>query len=188
MSSAAAQQPSAGMVITHPNREKAIVQSTRATVILLLLVSAALILLITIGGAEALARSSIAIQIFFVLVYLLLAFFAGRWNRGVLPVASGLGVLLIIFALTGGPAWFNRNGDGLHPADAERRAVGAIDAAARPPADPARDIRDARLPAGLERRGRAARRRRRGLRRSHTAPGLTHDRRLDYGAAAPHRP
>jgi len=112
MSSAAAQQPPAGMVITHPNREKAIVQSTRATVILLLLVSAALILLITIGGAEVLATSSIGIQIFFVLVYLLLAFFAGRWNRGVLPVASGLAVLLIIFALTGGPAWFNRNGAG----------------------------------------------------------------------------
>lgn len=112
MSSAAAQQPPAGMVISHPNRDKAVVQSTRATVILLLLVSAALILLVTIGGAEVLATSSVAIQVFFVLFYLLLAFFAGRWNRGVLPVASGLGVLLIIFALTGGPAWFNRNGEG----------------------------------------------------------------------------
>jgi hypothetical protein len=112
MSGAAAQQPSAGMTITHPNRDKAIVQSTRATVILLLLVSAALILLITIGGAKVLATSSIGIQIFFVLVYVLLAYFAGRWNRGVLPVASGLGVLLIIFSLTGGPAWFNRNGSG----------------------------------------------------------------------------
>jgi hypothetical protein len=112
MSSVAASQPPAGMVITHPNRDKAIVQSTRATVILLLLVSAGAIGLITIGGAEVLAGSAIAIQIFFVLVYLLLAFFAGRWNRGVLPVASGLAVLLIIFALTGGPAWFNRNGEG----------------------------------------------------------------------------
>jgi hypothetical protein len=112
MSSVAASQPPAGMTITHPNRDKAIVQSTRATVILLLLVSAALIMLITIGGAKVLATSSIGIQIFFVLVYLLLAFFAGRWNRGVLPVASGLGVLLIIFALTGGPAWFNRNDAG----------------------------------------------------------------------------
>jgi hypothetical protein len=112
MSSASAQQPPAGSVITHPNREKAIVQSTRATVILLLLVSAILILVITIGGGEVLATSSIGIEIFFVGVYMLLAFFAGRWNRGVLPVASGLAVLLIIFALTGAPAWFARNGTG----------------------------------------------------------------------------
>jgi hypothetical protein len=112
MSSAAAQQPPAGVVITHPNREKAIVQSTRAIVILLLLASALLILVITIGGRDVLATSSIGIEFFFAAVYLLLAFFAGRWNRGVLPVASGLAVLLIIFALTGAPAWFNRDGTG----------------------------------------------------------------------------
>jgi hypothetical protein len=114
MSSAAAQQPPAGVVITHPNRERAIVQSTRATVILLLLVSALLILAITYGGGKVLATSSIGIQIFFAAVYLLLAFFAGRWNRGVLPVASGLAVLLIIFALTGAPAWFNRDSTGFN--------------------------------------------------------------------------
>lgn len=112
MSSRSAQEPPAGVTITHPNREKAIVQSTRATVILLLLVSTALILVITIGGGEVLATSAIGIQIFFAVVYLLLAFFAGRWNRGVLPVASALAVLLIIFALTGAPAWFNRNSTG----------------------------------------------------------------------------
>jgi hypothetical protein len=102
------------VVVTHPNREKAVVQSTRAAVILLLVLSAALILLITIGGAEAMASSSIAVQAFYVAVFLLLAFFAGRWNRGVLPVASALAVLLIIFALTGAPAWFNRNGSGFN--------------------------------------------------------------------------
>jgi hypothetical protein len=112
MSSAAAQQPPAGILVTHPNREKGIVQSTRATVILLLLVSSLLILVITLGGGDVLATSSIGIQIFFMAVYLLLAFFAGRWNRGVLPVASGLAVLLIIFALTGAPAWFNRDSTG----------------------------------------------------------------------------
>ncbi len=113
MSSASvSQQPPAGVVITHPNRDKAVVQSTRVAVILLLLVSALVVLVITFGGAEVLASSSIGIQLFFVAMYLLLAYFAGRWNRGVLPVASGLAVLLIIFALSGGPEWFNRNGVG----------------------------------------------------------------------------
>jgi len=112
MSSSAAQKTPAGVTITHPNREKAVVQGTRATVILLLLASVGLLLIITIGGWEVLVGASIALQLAFALAYLLLAFYAGRWNRGVLPVASGLAVLLIIFALTGASAWFNRDGAG----------------------------------------------------------------------------
>lgn len=106
--------PASSVTITHPNREKAVVQGTRATVILLLLVSAGLLLIITIGGWDALLGASIGLQCAFVLAYLLLAFYAGRWNRGVLPVASGLAILLIIFALTGASAWFNRDGSGFN--------------------------------------------------------------------------
>ncbi len=54
MSSASGHQPddrpSAGVTITHPNRDKPIVQATRATVVLLLLASAALVLIVTVGG------------------------------------------------------------------------------------------------------------------------------------------
>ena len=114
MSSMAAQKIPAGVTITHPNREKTVVQGTRATVILLLLVSVGLLLIITIGGWEVLPGVSIALQLAFVLAFLLLAFYAGRWNRGVLPVGSGLAVLLIIFALTGASAWFNRDGAGFN--------------------------------------------------------------------------
>ncbi len=114
MSASAANKAPAGVTITHPNREKAVVQGTRATVILLMLATAGLILIITVGGWEVLPGSAIALQIAFVLIYLLLAFYAGRWNRGVLPVGSALAVLLIIFALTGASAWFNRNGTGFN--------------------------------------------------------------------------
>ncbi len=114
MSSAPTSKTPASVSITHPNREKAVVQGTRATVILLLLVSVGLMLLITIGGWEALQGSSIGLQLVFIVIYLLLAFYAGRWNRGVLPVASALAVLLIIFALTGASAWFNRDGYGFN--------------------------------------------------------------------------
>ncbi len=97
-----------GVIVTHPNRDKPVVQATRATVILLLLVSAALVAIVTIGGWSVL-EGAIPVQIGYILVYLTLAFFAARWNRGVLPVSAALAVLLGIFALVAGPAWFSRD-------------------------------------------------------------------------------
>ena len=108
MSSAAPRDQTPGVVITHPNRDKPVVQATRATVILLLLASAGLILIVTIGGWSVL-EGLVPIQIAYILVYVVLAFYAGRWNRGVLPVAAALAVLLAIFALVAGPGWFARD-------------------------------------------------------------------------------
>lgn len=102
--------PNGGVIVTHPNRDKPVVQATRATVIVLLLASAALVLIVTVAGAKVLEGSGpIVIQCLFAMLYLVLAFFAGRWNRGVLPVAAALAVLLGTFALVAGPAWFNRD-------------------------------------------------------------------------------
>jgi presenilin-like A22 family membrane protease len=108
MSSILDRQIPSGMIITHPNRDKPVVQGTRATVVLLLLITAALILIITVGGWSLLEGAK-PIQIAFILVYLLMAFYASRWNRGVLPVGSALSVMLGIFALVAGPGWFERN-------------------------------------------------------------------------------
>jgi presenilin-like A22 family membrane protease len=96
------------MVVTHPNRDKPVVQGTRATVVLLLLVSATLVLIVTVGG-WAVLESAWIIQVAYIIVYLTLAFFAARWNRGVLPVAAALAVLLLVFALVSGPFWFDRD-------------------------------------------------------------------------------
>ncbi len=116
MSSTAGSQAHAGsrsadVVITHPNRDKPVVQATRATVVLLLLVSAALILIVTVGGWKVL-ESAWFVQAAYLVIYLVLAFFAARWKRGVLPVASVLAVLLLVFALVAGPGWFNRDKSG----------------------------------------------------------------------------
>ncbi|MGO9487610.1 MAG: hypothetical protein ACLQBB_01115 [Solirubrobacteraceae bacterium] len=100
-----------GVIVTHPNRDKPVVRATRATVIVLLLASAALVLIVTIGGWNVL-EGAIPVQIGYIVVYLTLAFYAGRWNRGVLPVASALAVLLAIFALVAGPSWFARDKTG----------------------------------------------------------------------------
>jgi lysylphosphatidylglycerol synthetase-like protein (DUF2156 family) len=102
---------SSEVLVTHPNRDKPVVQGTRATVILLLLVSAALVLIVTIGGWQVLEGAWI-IQALYIVIYLVLAFFAARWNRGVLPVAAALAVLLLVFALVAGPGWFARNHTG----------------------------------------------------------------------------
>ncbi len=109
MSTPATRRAAAGVRITHPNRDKPAVQATRATVIVLMLVTAALVLLITIGGFEALeGLGPVIVQCLFVVCYVLLAVYAGRWNRGTLPVAAVLGVLLGTFALIAAPAWFER--------------------------------------------------------------------------------
>jgi hypothetical protein len=111
MSTTPGRQAQTSVIITHPNRDKPVVQATRATVILLLLASAAIIMVVTVGGWSVL-EGALPVQIGYVVVYLVMAFFASRWNRGVLPVASALAVLLAVFALVAGPGWFDRDKTG----------------------------------------------------------------------------
>jgi hypothetical protein len=101
----------AGVIVTHPNRGKPVVQATRATVVLLLLASAALILIVTIGGWGTL-EGDIPILLAWAAVYLLMAFFAGRWRRGVLPMAAALALLLCVFAMVAAPSWLARDKSG----------------------------------------------------------------------------
>ncbi len=111
MAAAPTSERDPGVRITHPNRDKPVVQATRATVIVLLLASAGLVLIVTVGGWSVL-EGAVPIQIAYIAIYLTMAFFAARWNRGVLPVAAALAVLLAIFAGVAGPAWFNRDKTG----------------------------------------------------------------------------
>jgi presenilin-like A22 family membrane protease len=117
--------PSGAVVITHPNRDKPVVQATRSTVVLLLLVSAGLVLVVTVGGWKVLEGAWV-VQVGFVIVYLLLAFFAARWNRGVLPISAALAVLLLVFALVAGPSWFARNKTGFEQPALNAGLLGVI--------------------------------------------------------------
>jgi protein-S-isoprenylcysteine O-methyltransferase Ste14 len=94
--------------LVRPNRDKAESKATKAVVILLLLTSAALILIVTIGGWSQLQGAQI-VAFGYALVYLVMAFFVARWNRGVLPVAAGLAVLFAVVAAVAGPPWFDRD-------------------------------------------------------------------------------
>jgi len=94
--------------LVRPNRDKAASKATRAITALLLLVSAALVLIVTIGGWTKLAGMQ-PVSVAYVLIYVIMAFYVARWNRGVLPMAAALAIILGIFAAIAGPQWFDRD-------------------------------------------------------------------------------
>src|SRR3954466_7770968 len=102
----------ADTVLVHPNRDKPESKATRAVVILLLVTSAALILIVTVGGWSELQGMEI-VSIAYALLYILMAYFVGKWNRGVLPVAAGMAILFAVVAAVAAPAWFARDKPGL---------------------------------------------------------------------------
>jgi hypothetical protein len=113
--------------IDHPNREKAASKATKAVVILLLLVSAALVAIVTIGGWDALEGAK-ALQIAYIVIYLVIAFYVGRWKRGVLPVAAALAIVLLIFALVSAPGWFDRDRTGFEDPALDSGLLGLVTA------------------------------------------------------------
>ena len=100
-----------GVRIEHPNRRKAASKLTRVLVVVLLLVSAFLVAVITVGGWDVLQGAK-ALQIAYIAIYLVIAFFVMRWSRGVLPLAAALAIVLLIFAAVSAPAWFDRDKPG----------------------------------------------------------------------------
>ena len=119
--------PPPGLEITHPNREKAGSKTTRAIVILLLLISVVLMVIITIGGWDTLEGAK-AGNVFFILFYLILAFFVARWARGLLPVAAAAAMILLIFAAVSAPGWFDRDKAGFTNPDLNEDVLGLLTA------------------------------------------------------------
>ena len=115
----------ADTVLIHPNRDKAESKATRAAVILLLLVSAGLILVITLGGWSQLQGAQM-VSFGYVIVYVGMAFFVSRWNRGVLPVAAALAILFAVVAAVAGPAWFDRDKAGFEDPALEPSILGLL--------------------------------------------------------------
>ena len=103
-----------GYAVIFPNREKAASKAMKALVTLILLVSVVLILIVTIGGWSQLEGMK-PLNFFWCIAYLVIAFYIfARWARGMLPIAAGLAVLLLMVALVAGvglsgTSWFDRN-------------------------------------------------------------------------------
>ncbi|MGI8461081.1 MAG: hypothetical protein ACR2OC_05520 [Solirubrobacterales bacterium] len=103
-----------GYELWRPNREKNGPKATKLLVAVVLLISAALLLIITIGGWDRLQGASVGlVTITWVVLYILFAFLVMRWSRGILPVASALAILMVIFAAVSASGWFARDKDGL---------------------------------------------------------------------------
>jgi hypothetical protein len=115
----------ADTVLVHPNRDKAESKATKAAVILLLLTSAGLILVVTLGGWSQLQGAQV-VSFGYVAVYLVMAFFVSRWNRGVLPVAAALAILFAVVAAVAGPAWFERDKAGFDEPALEPSILGLL--------------------------------------------------------------
>ena len=98
--------------LDRPNRRKASSKATKAIVAFLLVVSAVIVLIISLGGWNTLEGAK-PLQIAYIVAYLGMAFLVMRWNRGVLPLAAALAIILLIFAAVSGPAWFDRDKAGL---------------------------------------------------------------------------
>lgn len=115
----------ADTVLVHPNRDKPESKATRAVVVLLLLTSAMLILVITLGGWSQLQGMEI-VSFLYAILYLVMAYFVAKWNRGVLPVAAGLAILFAVVAAVAGPAWFERDKAGFDDPTLEPSILGLL--------------------------------------------------------------
>jgi hypothetical protein len=105
-----------GYELWRPNRQSASAKTTKAIVSFVLLVSAGLLVVITIGGWTHLGGASVAIMsLLWAGLYVAFALLVARWNRGILPVASALAIILAIFAAVAAPEWFSRSKEGLNP-------------------------------------------------------------------------
>src|ERR671923_437954 len=103
-----------GYAVVFPNREKATSKVMKAVVALILLVSVGLLLIVTVGGWSQLEGMK-PLNFVWCIAYLIIAFYIFvRWARGMLPIAAGLAILLLMAALVAGlglsgTSWFDRS-------------------------------------------------------------------------------
>ena len=101
-------------MVVYPNREKASSKLMKTIVALILLVSVGLLLIVTIGGWSQLEGMK-PLNFIWCIAYLIIAFYIWvRWARGMLPIAAGLAILLLMIAVVAGfglsgTSWFDRS-------------------------------------------------------------------------------
>jgi hypothetical protein len=112
-------------VLLHPNRDKGESKATKAVVVMLLVVSALLIAVVTLGGWSELQGAQV-VSFGYIVVYLVMAYYVSRWNRGVLPVAAALAILFAVVAAVAGPAWLERDKAGFADPGLEPSLLGLL--------------------------------------------------------------
>jgi hypothetical protein len=117
-----------GYELWRPNREKGSSVTTKFVVVLLLVATAVLAALVTIGGWSLLKGGSGMgfVCAIYAILYAFFALIVARWNRGVLPVAAALSMILAIFCAVGAESWFNRDRGGFEEAAFSSSLVGLL--------------------------------------------------------------
>jgi hypothetical protein len=100
-----------GYELWRPNREKTESITTKFVLVLLLAATSALAFLVTITGFSLMIGGGGMgiVCLIYAALYAFFAFLVLRWNRGILPVAAALSMILAIFCATGADSWFARD-------------------------------------------------------------------------------
>jgi hypothetical protein len=103
-----------GYELWRPNREKAESITTKLVIVFLLVATAALAIIVAITGFSLMSGGTgmALVTLIYGLMYAFFAFLVLRWNRGILPVAAALSILLAIFCAAGADSWFARDKSG----------------------------------------------------------------------------
>src|SRR6476646_7402144 len=103
-----------GYELWRPNRERADAITTKVVLVFLLLATAALAILVAITGFSLMSGGTTmaVVTLIYGLLYAFFGFLVARWNRGILPVAAALSMIMAIFCAVGADSWFARDKSG----------------------------------------------------------------------------
>jgi hypothetical protein len=107
-----------GYELWRPNREKAEAITTKFVLALLLAATSAIAFLVTITGFSLMTGGSGMgiVCLIYAVLYAFFTFLVIRWNRGILPVAAALSMILAILCAVGAESWFARDKAGFEEA------------------------------------------------------------------------
>lgn len=107
-----------GYELWRPNREKAEAITTKFVLALLLAATSAIAFLVTITGFSLMTGGSGmgVVCLIYAVLYAFFTFLVVRWNRGILPVAAALSMILAILCAVGAESWFARDKAGFEEA------------------------------------------------------------------------
>ena len=120
-----------GYAVVYPNREKAASKTAKAIVVLIMLVSVAMMLILIVGGWSKL-QGLRPVDFIWCIAYLIMGYYIfARWARGLLPITTGLAMLLLIVAVIAGTgasgvSWFDRANSGFGSAGLPANFLGLI--------------------------------------------------------------
>ena len=103
-----------GYELWRPNREKAESVTTKVVTVILLAATSIIAVIVAISGFSLMSGGTgmAIVTLIYGLLYAFFAFLVARWNRGILPVAAALSMILAILCAVGANSWFARDKSG----------------------------------------------------------------------------